>query len=282
MSENVIFAPWFSAVPGNDTDQDTIADDTDNCPAAPNTDQNDLDSDGLGDVCDADADGDGFVAESEGGNDCDDLNGSINPNAGEIPGDNIDQDCDGSDSVDIQPDNYYIDPANGTDDVPTGIGSGAQAWKTLHYAILMLNAGSPGAYTLELNDGVYDLNSEGDTPLILNQSVAINGNGSILDGSGDHGASQNPWTSGLILGPGAENVSINNLKIEGFETGIHVTSDGGCLTLTDVFITWLRYRLETGGQPSGYCGHVQQFDYFKLQDGHACDRWQFQQPYLEW
>ena len=42
-----------------DTDRDGILDSDDNCPTTVNTDQADLDRDGLGDVCDDDRDGDG-------------------------------------------------------------------------------------------------------------------------------------------------------------------------------------------------------------------------------
>ncbi|MCG8317523.1 MAG: thrombospondin type 3 repeat-containing protein [Pseudomonadales bacterium] len=44
-----------------DTDADGSNDGDDNCPADPNDDQNDIDSDGLGDVCDTDDDGDGVA-----------------------------------------------------------------------------------------------------------------------------------------------------------------------------------------------------------------------------
>ena len=46
-----------------DGDTDGIPDLCDNCPAAGNTDQTDVDDDGLGDVCDNDTDGDGLGDE---------------------------------------------------------------------------------------------------------------------------------------------------------------------------------------------------------------------------
>jgi hypothetical protein len=48
-----------------DTDGDGVPDADDNCPATPNPDQADLDSDGLGDPCDEDRDGDGLVNGDE-------------------------------------------------------------------------------------------------------------------------------------------------------------------------------------------------------------------------
>ena len=42
----------------DDKDGDTILNDVDNCPNIANTDQADLDEDGIGDVCDDDKDGD--------------------------------------------------------------------------------------------------------------------------------------------------------------------------------------------------------------------------------
>jgi len=41
-----------------DDDNDSIEDLVDNCPSISNTDQSDIDNDGLGDVCDNDTDGD--------------------------------------------------------------------------------------------------------------------------------------------------------------------------------------------------------------------------------
>jgi hypothetical protein len=76
--------------PPSDTDQDGVADDVDNCPAAANPEQADADSDRLGDACDpcpvgdggggagdpTDADEDGVrVCE----NDCDDADPTVSP-----------------------------------------------------------------------------------------------------------------------------------------------------------------------------------------------------------
>ncbi|MFN3239733.1 MAG: thrombospondin type 3 repeat-containing protein [Pseudomonadales bacterium] len=74
-----------------DTDADGFRDGLDNCTAVSNPDQNDLDQDGLGDVCDTDADGDSFLAISAGGNDPDDGDAFIVPDTdGDNLGDNQD------------------------------------------------------------------------------------------------------------------------------------------------------------------------------------------------
>lgn len=56
---------FFVATPACDGDGDLIVDASDNCPADPNSDQADIDGDGIGDVCDAvndtDTDGDGIA-----------------------------------------------------------------------------------------------------------------------------------------------------------------------------------------------------------------------------
>lgn len=89
-----------------DTDLDEISDTEDNCSLIENTDQLDLDEDGLGDVCDpcpedainicdcADADSDGYKDILCGGSDCDDNDVAIFPEALELC-DGLDNDCDG-------------------------------------------------------------------------------------------------------------------------------------------------------------------------------------------
>lgn len=48
-----------------DDDDDTVLDVIDNCPLTPNTDQSDVDDDGIGDVCETDTDQDGLSDEEE-------------------------------------------------------------------------------------------------------------------------------------------------------------------------------------------------------------------------
>ena len=68
----------------------------DNCPDEYNPEQEDLDRDGWGDVCDPDADGDEYMVDED---DCDDMNPDVNPgmqgqDCSNAP-DGIDNDCDG-------------------------------------------------------------------------------------------------------------------------------------------------------------------------------------------
>jgi len=51
--------------PGPDTDEDGICDQVDNCPEDENTEQEDMDDDGIGDVCDPDRDGDDVDNEKD-------------------------------------------------------------------------------------------------------------------------------------------------------------------------------------------------------------------------
>jgi len=74
----------------NDTDNDGVADEIDNCPKANNPGQDDLDADGIGNMCDPDIDGDNVGVPL----DCDELNPNRNQLLAEQCGDFIDNDCD--------------------------------------------------------------------------------------------------------------------------------------------------------------------------------------------
>src|SRR3989338_5512653 len=58
-------AKYEQAPEGNDTDNDGITNDADNCPLHSNPLQQDYDSDGRGDECDPDRDGDGIINDAD-------------------------------------------------------------------------------------------------------------------------------------------------------------------------------------------------------------------------
>jgi hypothetical protein len=113
------------------TPADPDCDDTDAAtyPGAPGEvpyDGIDTDCDGRNDY---DADGDGVVAAGYLGvgggtavalGDCDDTDPTVSPNAGEVCGDGVDQDCRGDDDYDCDRDGYVADAVSALSDLPAG------------------------------------------------------------------------------------------------------------------------------------------------------------------
>ena len=71
-----------------DSDEDKIGDEIDNCPSTTNSDQSDIDGDGIGDVCDDDIDGDGIL------NDSDNCPETANEDQADMDGDGTGDVCD--------------------------------------------------------------------------------------------------------------------------------------------------------------------------------------------
>ena len=100
---------------GIDNDCDTLSDDFDPDVTGTTTWYADVDGDGFGDsgtgidTCEPPT---GLVDVA---NDCDDSDATINPDATEVPGDGIDQDCDGGDPSDIDRDGFDSVSVGGTD-----------------------------------------------------------------------------------------------------------------------------------------------------------------------
>ena len=131
----------------------------------------------------------------------------------------------------LSPGTYYVDSVDGTDDLTHGSAADTDAWRTLHFAIDIINSGLPGDYTLELADGSTFSVADADTPLVIEQNLTLSGLNVTLDGTG-----ASAWTTGILLSTGAADVSLQGLTIQGFDKGIALQADAACLDLQDVTV----------------------------------------------
>ena len=102
-NEHVRFVLALTACGVLDKHDDPSTDDTGRTPD---------DTSGTGDTETADADGDGFSSVD---GDCDDADAAVNPAAGDVAVDGVDQNCDGLDGPDADGDGH-VDAAAGGDD----------------------------------------------------------------------------------------------------------------------------------------------------------------------
>ena len=90
---------WDGTIPdfaydGVNFDNDAFLDDVDNCPMVPSSSQDDLEGDGMGDVCDPDDEGDGII------DDVDNCPLDANADQDDLDGDDIGDVCDDDDDND--------------------------------------------------------------------------------------------------------------------------------------------------------------------------------------
>ncbi len=116
------------------------------------------------------------------------------------------------------------------------IGTLAYPLKTVHEAVARVNSRWQGLSSINLAAGIYNLSGEPDSQLYLSENVTMTGAGSGLDGSVVDGSGTANWKNGFIVTPGASSVTISGLKLTGFERGITVRSDGGCINLENSLV----------------------------------------------
>ena len=186
----------------NDTDNDGILDNSDNCPSIPNTDQADNDSDGDGDVCDTDDDNDG-TPDTE---DAFPLDGNEDTDTDrDGTGDNADTD----DDNDGTPDNEDAFPLDGNEDTDTdGDGTGDNA-DTDDDRPDSDGDGVPDIDDAFPNDPNESIDTDGDG-IGDNSDVDVNGDGSNDNGTDTDGDGINDDNDKTDDRPDTDGDGVNN------------------------------------------------------------------------
>ncbi len=149
----------------------------------------------------------------------------------------------------VAPGNYYVDVSAGTDDMAFGTGPGTLAFKTLHYAMSLVNHGISGnVYTLHLAPGVYSVErGEEDAPLVVKRSSltikgAANGEPVVISGSGAR-----KWTTALEVEAGG--VILENVSVREFKTGVTIPGNGSGFVLRANEFLNVNNAVEVEGAP---------------------------------
>ncbi len=132
----------------------------------------------------------------------------------------------------------YVSQSSGNDN---DLGTEAYPVKSVHAAVYRLNLlvlkpdeeiSIKFKTGIEAGDAFFQIDDleqsgpEQDMPLVIGQNVTIDAAGVTIDGIG-----ASSWKQGIIFSPLAENVTVNGLVVQNFETGI-VFQNSGCASLT--------------------------------------------------
>ena len=129
----------------------------------------------------------------------------------------------------LVPGEYWVDIASGTDDALHGTGPGSSAWKTLHWALQLINHGAVGTpafgYTLNVGSGIYSVPTEADMELMATQSylkivgIPQDTQWPVLDGT-----DSTAWKWGAGINIAGQDITVEGLEIRFFDSGIRIES----------------------------------------------------------